>query len=79
VKLISQITFTIGENSIVECIHLCYIQTLVPKIGYLMNPAKLYKKKAPKEGREKETMGKYQSPSKQAAQTRWATRRKRNH
>ncbi len=36
--------------------------------------AKLYKKKAPKEVREKETRGKDQSPSKQTAQKRWATR-----
>jgi hypothetical protein len=32
----------------------------------LKNPVKLYKKKAPKKGREKETRGKDQSPGKQA-------------
>ncbi len=32
------------------------------------NPAKLYKKKAPKKAREKETRGKDQSPGKQTAQ-----------
>jgi len=38
------------------------------------NPAKLYKKKAPKKGREKETRGKDWSPGKKAAQIRCATR-----
>jgi hypothetical protein len=37
------------------------------------------KKKAPKEGREKETRGKDQSSSKQTAQQRRATMRKGNH
>jgi hypothetical protein len=40
-----------------------------------MEPAKLYKKKAPKKGREKETRGKDQSPGKQIAEKRLATRR----
>jgi hypothetical protein len=35
-------------------------------------------KKAPKKAREKETRGKDQSPTKQRAQQRWATRRKGN-
>jgi hypothetical protein len=37
------------------------------------------KRKHPKKGREKETTSKDQSPSKQAAQMRWATMRKGNH
>ncbi len=37
------------------------------------------KRKHPKKGREKETKGKDQSPGKQAAEMRWATRRKGNH
>jgi hypothetical protein len=41
----------------------------------LKNPVKLYKKKAPKKGREKETRGKDQSPGKQKAQKKQATRR----
>jgi hypothetical protein len=40
----------------------------------MMKPAKLYKKKAPKKGREKETRGKDQSPGKKTAQIRQATR-----
>jgi hypothetical protein len=36
------------------------------------------KKKAPKKGREKETRGLYQSPGKQIAQKRWATRTTKN-
>ncbi len=44
-----------------------------------MKPAKLYKKKAPKQGREKETRVLGQSPAKQIAQKRRATRRKGNH
>jgi hypothetical protein len=43
------------------------------------NPAKLYKKKAPKKRREQATRGKEQSPDKQTAQKRWATRRKGDH
>jgi hypothetical protein len=35
-------------------------------------------KKTRKKGREKETRGLYQSPGKQTAQKRWATRRKWN-
>ncbi len=31
-----------------------------------MNPAKLYEKKAPKKGREKETRGQHQSPKQTA-------------
>jgi len=45
----------------------CGMQTKVPRIGYSMNPAKLYKKKGPKEGKEKETRGKDHSPGKQVA------------
>jgi hypothetical protein len=41
----------------------------------LKNPVKHYKKKAPKKGREKETRGKHQSPGKQIAQKKQATRR----
>ncbi len=48
------------------------------KMEVLMKPARLYKKKAPKKGREKETRGKDQSPSKQTAQKREATRRTGN-
>jgi hypothetical protein len=40
-----------------------------------MEPAKLYKKKAPKKGREKETKANDQSPGKQTAEKRRATRR----
>jgi len=36
------------------------------------NPAKLYKKKAPKKGREKEKRGQDQSPGKQTAEKRQA-------
>jgi hypothetical protein len=42
----------------------------------LKNPVKLYKKKAPKKGRDKETRGKHQSPGKRIAQKKQATRRK---
>jgi hypothetical protein len=45
----------------------------------MMNPTKLYKKKAPKKGREKETRGEDQSSGKQTAQMRKSTRRKGNH
>jgi hypothetical protein len=44
-----------------------------------MKPIKIYKKKAPKKGRKKETRGKDQSPGKQTTQKKWATRRKGNH
>jgi hypothetical protein len=43
------------------------------------NPTKLYEKKAPKKAREKETRGKDQSPGKQTAQKRQATRKYGNH
>ncbi len=43
--------------------------------GRTMNPAKLDQKKAPKIRKEKETRGKDQSPAKQTAQKRWATKR----
>jgi hypothetical protein len=33
---------------------------------HVMNPAKLYEKKAPKKGREKETRGQHQSPKQTA-------------
>jgi hypothetical protein len=49
------------------------------KMEVLMKPAKLYKKKAPKQGREKETRGKDQSLGKQTSRKRRATRRKGNH
>jgi hypothetical protein len=42
-------------------------------------PNQLYKKKPPKQRREKETRGKDRSPGKQTAQKRPATRRKGNH
>jgi hypothetical protein len=53
-------------------------QLLSSGIFFPLN-SKLYKKKAPKNGREKETMGKDQRPGKQTAQKRQATRRKGNH
>ncbi len=40
-----------------------------------MKPAKLHQKEAPKERRKKETRGKDQSPAKQTAQKRQATKR----
>ncbi len=43
------------------------------------NLAKLHKEKAPKKRERKKTSGKDQSPSKQTAQKRWATRRQGNH
>jgi hypothetical protein len=45
----------------------------------LMKPAKLYEKKAPKKGREKQTRGKDQSLGKQTTQKRIATSKKGNH
>jgi hypothetical protein len=39
----------------------------------MMIPAKLYEKKAPKKGREKEIRGKHQSPGKQTTQKRYRT------
>jgi hypothetical protein len=40
-----------------------------------MEPAKLYKKRAPKKGREKERRAKDQIPGNQTAEKRRATRR----
>ncbi len=49
------------------------------KMEVLMKPAKLYEKKAPKKGREKQTRGKDQSLGKQTTQKRIATSKKGNH
>jgi len=43
------------------------------------NPAKPYKEKAPKNGQDKETNLKDESPGQQTAQKRRATQRKGNH
>jgi hypothetical protein len=46
----------------------------------MMKPCQtLYEESTQRKGEKKETGGKDESPSKQAAQTRWATRKKGNH
>ncbi len=53
----------------------CGLLLVVKQSIGLMEAAKLYKKKAPKKGREKETRAKDQSPGKQTAEKRRAARR----
>jgi nitric oxide reductase activation protein len=53
-------------------IHLVNVEA-DPKLPYIVmwwNPAKLYRKKVPKKGRENETKGKDRSPSKETTQQR---------
>jgi hypothetical protein len=72
----TSISFTTGGDST----HLTssnFVEALID--GDDDTPPNFTKRKHPKKGREKETKGKDQSPGKQAAEMRWATRRKGNH
>ncbi len=56
-----------------------WIRGAVEIMCKMINPAKLYRKKAPKKGRERKQGARTEVQAKQTAQQRWVSRRKGSH